>query len=211
MGRSPTCRSTDADRRDYSWVDTPSDPEVPSGKPPGGQRVRPIGPLYLWARRQVVQDPAPKDGEADDRGPGQQGPPESSGAQPDCRCHHVAGAGGHGARRSGDADPDPRRGRCAQADAAGASGVCTWPNTTLQVLQGRGRLMTSEASWEWVRATTCRSAHPAPVGELGRRRRPVDPGRDTIQLRETPGNLSNSGSETHQISGQPVLIAASRC
>jgi len=128
-----------------------------------------------------------------------------------CRCHHVAGAGGHGARRSGDADPGCRRGRCAQADAAGASGVCTWPNTTLQVLQGRGRLMTSEASWEWVRATTCRSAHPAPVGELGRRRRPVDPGRDTIQLRETPGNLSNSGSETHQISGQPVLIAASRC
>jgi hypothetical protein len=27
-------------------------------------------------------------------------------------------------------------------------GVCTWPNTTLQVLQGRVRLMTSEASWE---------------------------------------------------------------
>jgi hypothetical protein len=27
---------------------------------------------------------------------------------------------------------------------------------------------------------------------------PLDRGRDTIQLRETPGNLSGSGSETHQ-------------
>jgi hypothetical protein len=31
-----------------------------------------------------------------------------------------------------------------------------------------------------------------------RRYRPLDRGRDTIQLRETPGNLSGSGSETHQ-------------
>jgi hypothetical protein len=29
-------------------------------------------------------------------------------------------------------------------------------------------------------------------------RLPIDRGRDTIQLRETPGNLSGSGSETHQ-------------
>jgi hypothetical protein len=40
--------------------------------------------------------------------------------------------------------------------------------------------------------------HPAPVGELGGRWRPLDRGRDTIQLRETPGNLSGSGFETHQ-------------
>jgi hypothetical protein len=40
--------------------------------------------------------------------------------------------------------------------------------------------------------------HPALVGELGGRWRPVDRGRDTIRLRETPGNLSGSGSETHQ-------------
>jgi hypothetical protein len=39
---------------------------------------------------------------------------------------------------------------------------------------------------------------PAPVGELGGRWRPLDRDRDTIQLRETPGNLSGSGSETHQ-------------
>jgi hypothetical protein len=36
------------------------------------------------------------------------------------------------------------------------------------------------------------------VGELGGRRRPLDGSCDTIQLRETPGNLSGSGSETHQ-------------
>jgi hypothetical protein len=36
------------------------------------------------------------------------------------------------------------------------------------------------------------------VGELGGRRGPLDRGRDTIQLRETPGNLSGSGFETHQ-------------
>ena len=41
-------------------------------------------------------------------------------------------------------------------------------------------------------------AHPAPVGERGGRCRPVDRGHETIQLRETPGNLSGSGSETHQ-------------
>jgi hypothetical protein len=33
---------------------------------------------------------------------------------------------------------------------------------------------------------------------LEERRRPLDRGRDTIELRETPGNLSGSGSETHQ-------------
>jgi hypothetical protein len=38
----------------------------------------------------------------------------------------------------------------------------------------------------------------ASVGELGGRWRPIDRARDTIQLRETPGNLSDSGSETHQ-------------
>jgi hypothetical protein len=38
----------------------------------------------------------------------------------------------------------------------------------------------------------------ASVEELGGRCRPVDGGRDSIRLRETPGNLSGSGSETHQ-------------
>jgi hypothetical protein len=44
------------------------------------------------------------------------------GAQPHCRCGHVARAGGRGARRSDGADPGPGRGRSTQADAAGASG-----------------------------------------------------------------------------------------
>jgi hypothetical protein len=36
------------------------------------------------------------------------------------------------------------------------------------------------------------------VEELGGRCRPLDRGSDQIQLRETPGNLSGSGFETHQ-------------
>src|SRR5215216_1900439 len=40
-------------------------------------------------------------------------------------------------------------------------------------------------------------AHPAPAGERGGRCRPVGRGHETIQLRETPGNLSGSGSEVH--------------
>jgi hypothetical protein len=39
----------------------------------------------------------------------------------------------------------------------------------------------------------------------------LDDGRDQIQLRETPGNLSGSGSGTHQDFRQPMLIAATRC
>jgi hypothetical protein len=39
----------------------------------------------------------------------------------------------------------------------------------------------------------------------------LDGGCDQIQLRETPGDLSGSGSETHQHSRQPMLIAATRC
>jgi hypothetical protein len=39
---------------------------------------------------------------------------------------------------------------------------------------------------------------PAPVGELGGRCHPLDRGRGTIQMRETPGDLSGSKSETHQ-------------
>ena len=55
----------------------------------------------------------------------------------------------------------------------------------------RGRLGAGQA-------ITC-SSRPAGIGgELGGRCRPLDRGRDTIQLRETPGNLSGSGSETHQ-------------
>jgi hypothetical protein len=38
----------------------------------------------------------------------------------------------------------------------------------------------------------------SPVREHGERYRPLDRGRGTIKLRETSGNLSGSGSETHQ-------------
>jgi hypothetical protein len=38
----------------------------------------------------------------------------------------------------------------------------------------------------------------------------LDGGRDTIQLRETPGNLSGSGSETHQHFSPADAIAATR-
>ena len=54
-------------------------------------------------------------------------------------------------------------------------------------------------------------AHPAPAGECGGRCRPVDRGHETIQVRETPGNLSGSGSEIHQNFRQLMLIAACRC
>jgi hypothetical protein len=72
--------------------------------------------------------------------------------------------------------------------------------TTLQVLQGQVRLVTSEESWELGQDDHLQipPAHPAPAGERGGRCRPVDRGHETIQLRETPGNLSGSGSETHQ-------------
>jgi hypothetical protein len=79
----------------------------------------------------------------------------------------------------------------AEHDAPGAA--------TLQVLQGRMRLATSEERWEFGSGRPpADPTHPAPVGELGGRCSPVDRRRGTIQLRETPGNLSGSKSETHQ-------------
>jgi hypothetical protein len=81
--------------------------------------------------------------------------------------------------------------RLAEHDAPGP--------TMLQVLQGlgaaggeRGELSAGSGR---PRADPFDSAS---VGELGGRCRPLDRGRDQIQLRETPGNLSGSGSETHQ-------------
>jgi hypothetical protein len=53
-GRWRTCRSTAAGRRNCRWVGTPSDPEVPRGKPRRGQRV-PIHPLELDGGRGTIQ------------------------------------------------------------------------------------------------------------------------------------------------------------
>jgi hypothetical protein len=82
--------------------------------------------------------------------------------------------------------------------------ACTWPSTTFLGRQ-RCRSCRAGCGWwrarragSWGRAITCRSRPPGTVGELGGRCRPLYRGRDLIQLRETPGNLSGSGSETHQ-------------
>ena len=58
-GRSLTCRSTAANRRDYSWVDTPGDPDTPKGKPPGRSGGLPLARCPLGTRH-VVHDPAPQ-------------------------------------------------------------------------------------------------------------------------------------------------------
>ena len=79
----------------------------------------------------------------------------------------------------------------AEHDAPGAA--------TLQVLQGWVRLVTSEEGWELGPGRPLAApAQPTPAGKLGGRRRALDRGRATIRLRETPGDLSGSRSETHQ-------------
>jgi hypothetical protein len=61
------------------------------------------------------------------------------------------------------------------------------------------RQLTSEESWELGQGDHLQiPPTPPPAGERGGRCRPLDRSRDTIHLRETPGNLSGSGSETHQ-------------
>jgi hypothetical protein len=70
---------------------------------------------------------------------------------------------------------------------------------TLQVLQGRVRLVTSIESSErdqgdHVAIPPARHRLESVEGHC----RPLDRGRDTIRLRETPGNLSGSGLATHQ-------------
>jgi hypothetical protein len=61
------------------------------------------------------------------------------------------------------------------------------------------RQLTSEESWELGQGDHLQIPPTVPpAGERGGRCRPLDRSRDTIQLRETPGNLSGSGSETHQ-------------
>ena len=80
--------------------------------------------------------------------------------------------------------------RLAEHDASGP--------TMLQVLQGRVRLVAIEESWALGQGDHCDPVDSASVGELGGRCRPLDRDRDQIQVRETPGNLSGSGSETHQ-------------
>src|SRR4029450_2273029 len=110
---------------------------------------------------------------------------------------------GRGDRRSGGADPGP--GHSAQADAAGAWGSVQLAEhaapgaATLQGLQGRVRLVTSEESSEWDQGdhvATPPGRHR--LESLEGRCRPLDRGRDTIWLRETPGNLSGPGLATHQ-------------
>jgi quercetin dioxygenase-like cupin family protein len=95
-----------------------------------------------------------KDEEADDHGTGQRGPPENLGAQPRRHCHRVArqAAAAPAGRAALSLVPGPGAGlkqtllalrggvQLAEHDAAGA--------TTLQVLHGRLRLVTSEDSWE---------------------------------------------------------------
>ena len=113
-----------------------------------------------------------------------------------------ARAGGRGVRRSDDADRGPGAGarlkqtllalrggmQLAERDAPGAA--------TLQLLHGRARLVTGEESWELGQGDHLQ-LRPAGTGwSTGGRCRPLD--RDTIRLRETPSNLSGSGSETHQ-------------
>jgi len=110
-----------AGRRAYRWVGLPSHAEGPRGKPPGRSARLLIRPLELWARCQVVQDPAPKDGEADDPGLGR-------GDLEDMRVHDLAGAATRLLERAAaalagrvaltlvaGADPGRGRGRFAQA------------------------------------------------------------------------------------------------
>ena len=146
-----------------------------------------------------------KDGEADGRGTKQRGPPACPGAQPRHRCPNVAGAGGRGARRSDGTEPWSRAGAALKptllafrggvqlaehnapwgSDAAGPAGPGAAGDERIELGAGSRR-------------PPAAPVQPAPIGELGGRRRPLDRGRGTIQLRETSGNLSGSGSETHQ-------------
>jgi hypothetical protein len=109
----------------------PRRPRGPKRQAARGRRVRPIGPLFRWARRQVVQDPAPKDGEADDRGPGQPGPPEHQVRH----CHmgrdQRAAVLGHPLgvqvrRPSGPEDPGARRGQRSHSRLGGCVGASRW-------------------------------------------------------------------------------------
>jgi quercetin dioxygenase-like cupin family protein len=177
MGRLRTCRSTAADRQDCSWVGPPSDPEIQGTSRQAGQRGCRSAPLHLWARRQVIHDPAPKDGEADDRGTG-------SWDVERARVHNLPAAAELLERAAtapagrapltlvlGTEAPLKQtllafRGgvRLAEHDAPGAA--------MLQVLQGRVRLVTSEESWALGHgATRCRSRPPG-IGWRARRTLP---------------------------------------
>jgi hypothetical protein len=68
----------------------------------------------------------------------------------------------------------------------------------LQVLQGPVRLVASEESWALGQGDHARIRSTRHRLESWGRCHPVDRGRATIQLRELPGNLSGTGSETHQ-------------
>jgi hypothetical protein len=96
-------------------------------------------------------------------------------------------------------------GGCAQADAAGVpGGVQLAEHNAPWGSDAAGPAGPSAAGDERIelgagsRRPPAAPVQPAPIGELGGRRRPLDRGRGTIQLRETSGNLSGSGSETHQ-------------
>ena len=203
-GRSRTCRSTAAGRRDCRWVGTPSDPEVPSGKPPGRSAGSPIRPLYRWARRQVVMTLHRKTARPMTQA-------QSSRDLENTQVQNLAAAGTKLLERAAAAPA----GRAALTLVAGASAplnrrcwrcgeACSWPSTTRLGSDAPGHLGPGAAGGEraklraGVRATTCDPVDSASVGELGGRWRPIDRARNTIQLRETPGNLSGSGSETHQ-------------
>jgi hypothetical protein len=69
---------------------------------------------------------------------------------------------------------------------------------TLIPQRGRVGLVVGSGHWSWARVITSRSAHAAPAEKPGGRCRPLDRSRETIKLRETLGNLSGSGLETHQ-------------
>ena len=145
MGRSPTCRSTDADRRDYSWVDTPSDPDIPRASRPGGQAVcrslavRRAHAMWFTTLHRKDGDRPMTEAQNDWDLERVQVPNLAAAAA-------YCWSGRHGARRSGGADPDPRRGRCAPAGAADAlGGVQLAEHDT----PGRRRFRSCAGGWDW--------------------------------------------------------------
>jgi hypothetical protein len=137
---------------------------------------------------------------------------QSSGDLENTQVQNLAGRWDQAARAGGRG----AAGRAALTLVAGAGALrsgrrcwrfgeaCNWPSTTRLGSDAPGPVGPGAAGAEraklgaGVRATTYRSRPPGVGWRAWGRRRPLDRGRDQIQLRETSGDLSGSGSETHQ-------------